>query len=365
MIFDDIRAGSVVKSHHKSCTVSADGRGQAPSLAVIRKAPLLAIRVPSPGLVIGLGHVGRCAALTAQVRRVFSAGSENTPLKGTGEGRLPLGDRWSVGERKSLRVWGVLSTSSLDKPMRGGMFDLNGRTALVTGASGGIGGAIARALARQGARVAVSGTRVEALSSLATELGAAAEVLPADLSQPGAAEGLIKAAVGKLGSVDILVSNAGMTRDGLAMRLSEGDWADVLAVNLTAGFQLMRAAIRVMMKNRWGRIVAITSVVAATGNAGQVNYAAAKAGTTGLIKSLAQEIGGRGITANCVAPGFIETEMTKDIDETRRQAVLARVALARLGRPEDVAGCVAFLASEEAGYITGQTIHVNGGLAMV
>ncbi len=245
------------------------------------------------------------------------------------------------------------------------MFDLNGRTALVTGASGEIGGAIARALARQGARVAVSGTRVEALSSLAADLGAAAEVLPADLSQPGAAEGLIKAAVGKLGSVDILVSNAGMTRDGLAMRLSDGDWADVLAVNLTAGFQLMRACVRVMMKNCWGRIVAITSVVAATGNPGQVNYAAAKAGTTGLIKSLAQEIGGRGITANCVAPGFIETEMTKDIDETRRQAVLARVALARLGSPDDVAGCVAFLASEEAGYITGQTIHVNGGLAMV
>ena len=245
------------------------------------------------------------------------------------------------------------------------MFDLSGRTALLTGASGGIGQAIAHTLASQGARVGLSGTRVDALEALAAAIGDTACVLAADLSSPAGAEGLVEAATAKLGGIDILVHNAGLTRDGLAVRMSDEDWAQVIDVNLGAGFRLIRGALRGMMKKRWGRVIAVTSVVAATGNAGQANYVASKAGLTGMIKALAQEVAGRGITANCVAPGFIETPMTAALPEARRQQVLASVPVGRFGSPDDVAPCVLFLASGEAAYVTGQTIHVNGGMAMV
>ncbi|MCU0837704.1 MAG: 3-oxoacyl-[acyl-carrier-protein] reductase [Rhodospirillales bacterium] len=245
------------------------------------------------------------------------------------------------------------------------MFNLTGKRALVTGASGGIGGAIARSLAAAGALVAVSGTREAALSQLAAELGSGAHVLVANLAEPEAAEALVKAAAESLGGLDILVSNAGITRDQLAMRMSDEDWGAVLDINLTAGFRLMRAALRGMMRQRFGRLVAITSVVGATGNAGQANYAASKAGMAGVIKSLAQELASRNITANCVAPGFIDTEMTKDLSEARRQAVLGAIPAGRFGTPQDVAAAVVFFASEEAAYVTGQTLHVNGGLTMI
>lgn len=245
------------------------------------------------------------------------------------------------------------------------MFELSGRTALITGASGGIGHAIARAMAGQGARVGLSGTRVGVLDALAAEIGDAACVLPADLGSPDGADGLLEAAAAKLGGIDILVHNAGLTRDGLAVRMSDDDWARVIDVNLGAGFRLIRGALRGMMKKRWGRVIAVTSVVAATGNAGQANYVASKAGLTGMIKALAQEVAGRGITANCIAPGFIETDMTAALPEARRQAVLASVPAGRFGSPDDVAPCAVFLASSEAAYVTGQTIHVNGGMAMI
>lgn len=245
------------------------------------------------------------------------------------------------------------------------MFNLTGKRALVTGASGGIGGAIARSLAAAGALVAVSGTREAALSQLAAELGSGAHVLVANLAEPEAAEALVKAAAESLGGLDILVSNAGITRDQLAMRMSDEDWGAVLDINLTAGFRLMRAALRGMMRQRFGRLVAITSVVGATGNAGQANYAASKAGMAGVVKSLAQELASRNITANCVAPGFIDTEMTKDLSEARRQAVLGAIPAGRFGTPQDVAAAVVFFASEEAAYVTGQTLHVNGGLTMI
>jgi 3-oxoacyl-[acyl-carrier protein] reductase len=245
------------------------------------------------------------------------------------------------------------------------MFDLGGKNALVTGASGGIGRAIAHALAGQGARVGLSGTRVAALEALADEIGGQAAVLPADLAATDGPERLVEAAVAGLGGVDILVHNAGVTRDGLALRMSDEDWARVLDVNLSAGFRLMRAALRGMMRKRFGRLIAVTSVVAATGNAGQANYVASKAGLTGMVKALAQEVASRGITANCVAPGFIETDMTAGLPEARRQAILATVPTGRLGQPADIAPAVVFLASREADYITGQTIHVNGGMAML
>jgi 3-oxoacyl-[acyl-carrier protein] reductase len=245
------------------------------------------------------------------------------------------------------------------------MFDLGGRTALVTGASGGIGQAIARALAGQGARVGVSGTRTPVLQQLADELGSGAAVLPADLASEGGADALLAAAQAALGSIDILVHNAGVTRDGLAMRMSDDDWARVIEVNLTAGFRLVRGALRVMMKKRFGRIIAITSVVVVGGNAGQANYAASKSGLTGMIKAIGREVAGRGITANCVAPGFIETDMTAPLSQATRDAVLARVPVGRFGQPEDVAPAVVFLASNEAAYVTGQTMHVNGGMEMV
>jgi len=245
------------------------------------------------------------------------------------------------------------------------MFELKGRRALVTGASGGIGGAIAQVLHASGAAVALSGTREAALQALADGLGGRIEVVPCDLADAGALEGLIGTAQERLGGLDILVNNAGITRDNLALRLKDEDWDAVLRVDLSAAFKLSRAALRGMLRQRWGRIVNITSIVGVTGNPGQSNYAAAKAGLIGMSKSLAAEVANRAITVNCVAPGFIESPMTDALPEARRQAVLAAVPAGRFGEARDVAACVAFLASDEAAYITGQTLHVNGGMAMI
>ena len=245
------------------------------------------------------------------------------------------------------------------------MFDLTGKTALVTGASGGIGGAIARALHRQGATVAISGTKREALDGLAAELDGRTHVLPCNLADKADVEKLVPAAEAAMGRLDILVNNAGITRDGLFMRLKDEDWDEVIAVDLTAGFRLARAAVRGMMRRRDGRIIGITSVVGVTGNAGQGNYAAAKAGMIGMTKSLAQEVASRGVTVNCIAPGLIETAMTSGLGDKQREAILGRVPLGRLGSAADVAAAAVFLASPEGAYVTGQTIHVNGGMAMV
>jgi 3-oxoacyl-[acyl-carrier protein] reductase len=243
-------------------------------------------------------------------------------------------------------------------------FDLSGRTALVTGASGGIGGAIARQLHGQGARVVLSGRRREALEQLCGELGERALVETADLAEKAAAERLV-AAVEALGGLDILVNNAGLTRDGLALRLKDEDWQTVLDVDLSAGFRLIRSALRGMLRRRWGRIVNITSIVAATGNPGQANYAAAKAGLTGMSKALAAEVAARGITVNCVAPGFIQTAMTDVLGDEQRARLLQQIPQGRLGSGADVAAAVGYLASAEAAYVTGQTLHVNGGMAMI
>ncbi len=245
------------------------------------------------------------------------------------------------------------------------MFDLTGKSALVTGASGGIGGAIATALHENGATVALSGTRVEPLEELRDALGDRAHVTPADLETPEGAAQLAKDAVMALGQIDILVNNAGLTRDGLAMRMKEEDWDQVLAVNLTASFKLSQAMLRGMMKRRWGRIIAITSIVGVTGNGGQTNYAASKAGLIGMSKSLAQEVASRGITVNCIAPGFIETAMTGALNEKQRESLASAVPAGRFGAAEDIAAGAVYLASDEASYITGQTLHINGGMAMI
>ena len=245
------------------------------------------------------------------------------------------------------------------------MFDLGGKSALVTGASGGIGGAIAKALHARGANVGLSGTRVEPLEKLKAELGERAHVLPADLGDPAAIEALLKAADTALGGIDILINNAGLTRDNLALRMKDEDWQKVIDVNLTAGFRLARGAMRGMMKKRWGRIIGITSVVGVTGNPGQANYAAAKAGMIGMSKSLAQEVASRGITVNCVAPGFIETQMTGALNEEQKARILTAVPAGRLGQSDEIAAAVVYLASPEAAYVTGQTLHVNGGMAMI
>jgi 3-oxoacyl-[acyl-carrier protein] reductase len=245
------------------------------------------------------------------------------------------------------------------------MFDLTGKTALVTGASGGLGSAIVRALHQQGAAVALSGTRAEVLDQLAGELKDLVHVLPCDLADKAQVEALVPQSEERMGRLDILVANAGITRDNLLVQLSDEAWDEVIAVNLTASFRLARAAIKGMMRRRSGRIIGITSVVAVTGNPGQGNYTAAKAGMIGLIKSLAQEYAKRGVTANCIAPGFIATPMTDKLSEKQRDAILARVPAGRLGAAMDVAAATVFLASEEASYITGQTLHVNGGMAMI
>jgi 3-oxoacyl-[acyl-carrier protein] reductase len=245
------------------------------------------------------------------------------------------------------------------------MFDLTGKTALVTGASGGIGGAIAQALHAAGATVALSGSRTAPLEALAAALGSRAHVLTCDLADPAAVEALPKAAAAAMGSVDILVNNAGITRDNLFMRMSDEEWQSVIDVNLTSAFRLCRGVLRGMMKARWGRIVNISSVVGATGNPGQGNYAAAKAGMVGMSKSLAAEVASRNITVNCVAPGFITTAMTEKLSEDQKTRILASVPAGRMGEASEIAAAVLYLASPEAGYVTGAVLHVNGGMAMI
>jgi 3-oxoacyl-[acyl-carrier protein] reductase len=245
------------------------------------------------------------------------------------------------------------------------MFDLTGRTALVTGTTGGIGGGIARALHAQGATVALSGTRREVLDQLAAELGARTHVLSCNLSEKDEVEALVPRAEEAMGQLDILVANAGVTKDNLFVQLRDEDWEQVLTVNLTATFRLARAAVRGMMRRRHGRVIGISSVVGVTGNPGQSNYVAAKAGMIGLMKSIAQEYAKRGVTANCVAPGMIQTAMTDKLNEKQREGIMARIPSARLGTPTDIAGAVVYLASDEAAYVTGQTLHVNGGMAMI
>jgi 3-oxoacyl-[acyl-carrier protein] reductase len=245
------------------------------------------------------------------------------------------------------------------------MFRLDGKSALVTGASGGIGAAIARTLHAQGASVALSGTRRDALEALAAELGDRAHVCPADLRDPAAADALVAAAEAAAGPLAILVNNAGLTRDMLALRMKDEDWQTVIDVDLTAPFRLARAALKGMLRRRAGRIIGIGSVVGATGNGGQANYAAAKAGLVGMTKSLAQEVGSRGITVNMIAPGFIETPMTDVLNEAQRTKLTEAIPLGRLGKPGDVAAAVLYLASDEAAWVTGATLHVNGGMAML
>ena len=245
------------------------------------------------------------------------------------------------------------------------MFDLNDRTALVTGATGGIGAAIARAMHAKGAVVAISGRRGELLDGLAGQLGGRVHVFPCDVANREDAEGLVPAAEKAMGHVDILVNNAGVTRDQIFLRMKDEDWDEVLTVDLTAAFRLARAAVRGMMRRRFGRIIGITSVVGVTGNAGQANYAAAKAGMIAMTKSLAQEVASRGITVNAIAPGFIETAMTDALADKQKELILARVPAGRLGAPEDIAAAALYLASNEAAYVTGQTLHINGGMAMI
>ncbi|MEL6598575.1 MAG: 3-oxoacyl-[acyl-carrier-protein] reductase [Pseudomonadota bacterium] len=245
------------------------------------------------------------------------------------------------------------------------MFDLTGKNALVTGASGGIGGEIARALHGAGATVALSGTRVEPLEALQGELGDRAHVVPCNLSDMEAVAALPKDAAAAMGSVDILINNAGITRDNLFMRMSDEEWDTVLAVNLSAAMRLSRGVMRGMMKARWGRIINVTSVVGAVGNPGQANYAAAKAGLTGMTKAVAQEVASRGVTANCIAPGFITTAMTDKLSDAQREALLGTIPAGRMGDAAEIAGAAVYLASPEAAYVTGQTLHVNGGMVML
>ncbi|MFD0858959.1 3-oxoacyl-[acyl-carrier-protein] reductase [Roseovarius aquimarinus] len=245
------------------------------------------------------------------------------------------------------------------------MFDLTGKTALVTGASGGIGGEIARALHAAGATVGLSGTRTEPLEALAKELGTRAHVLPCDLSNKEAVEALPKQAIEAMGGLDILVNNAGITRDQIFMRMSDDEWQSVLDVNLTSTMRLCRAVMRPMMKARWGRIINISSIVGATGNPGQANYAASKAGVVGMTKSIAYEVASRGITANAIAPGFIATAMTDKLTDDQKAKINGQIPAARMGEPSEIAAAVLYLASTEAGYVTGSTLHVNGGMAML
>jgi 3-oxoacyl-[acyl-carrier protein] reductase len=245
------------------------------------------------------------------------------------------------------------------------MFDLTGMTALVTGASGGIGSAIARGMAGQGARLAVSGSNAGKLEAFRAELGGEHVALACDLGDGSAVDSLVPAAVEALGKLDILVNNAGVTRDNLAMRMKDDEWSDVIRINLEAAFRLARAALKPMMRARFGRIISITSVVGATGNPGQANYAASKAGLVGMSKALAQEVASRGITVNCIAPGFIRSAMTEILPEAQKDNLLGRIPAGKLGEGADIAAAAIYLASREAGYVTGQTLHVNGGMAMI
>jgi 3-oxoacyl-[acyl-carrier protein] reductase len=244
------------------------------------------------------------------------------------------------------------------------MFDLTGKTALVTGATGGIGAAVARALHAQGATVAISGTRAAVLETLAGELGSRVHVLPCDLADKDAVEKLVPDAEAKMEKLDILVANAGVTKDNLFVQLKDEDWDQVIAINLTATFRLTRAAVKTMMRRRFGRVIGISSVVGVTGNPGQGNYTASKAGMIGMMKTVGAEYAKRNVTANCIAPGFIATPMTDKLNEKQREGILARVPAGRLGTPADIASAAVYLASDEAGYVTGQTIHINGGMAM-
>ena len=245
------------------------------------------------------------------------------------------------------------------------MFSLTGKTALITGASGGIGAAIAKALHDAGATIAISGTRVEALEKVKAEIGERVHIVPCNLSMPQEVEKLIPAAETAMGTLDILVNNAGITKDSLAIRMKDEDWQSVIDINLTANFRLSRAATRIMMKKRWGRIINITSIVGVTGNPGQVNYVTSKAGLIGMTKSLAQELASRNVTVNCVAPGFIATPMTDVMNEKQKQMMLSRIPTGRMGAAAEIAAAVVYLASEEAAYVTGQTLHVNGGMVMI
>ncbi len=245
------------------------------------------------------------------------------------------------------------------------MFELSDKKALVTGASGGIGGVIASALHAQGATVALAGRNRAALNELAATLSERCHVIEGDLADAASADAIGSAADGAMGGIDILVNNAGLTRDNLAMRIKDEDWQSVINVNLTATFRLSRAVLRGMMKSRWGRIINITSIVGVTGNPGQANYAASKAGIIGMSKSMAQEVATRGITVNCIAPGFIETAMTESLDDDQTQRLMSAIPAGRFGNPQDVAACAVFLSSEEASYVTGHTLHVNGGMAMI
>jgi 3-oxoacyl-[acyl-carrier protein] reductase len=245
------------------------------------------------------------------------------------------------------------------------MFDLSGMTALVTGASGGIGSDIARALSAQGARVALSGTREEALLKVQAELGGESVILPTNLSDGAAVDALVPQAVEALGKLDILVNNAGVTRDNLAMRMKDEEWSDVIRVNLEAAFRLCRAAMKPMMRAKFGRIISVTSVVGTTGNPGQANYAASKAGLVGMSKAMAQEVASRGITVNCIAPGFITSPMTEALPDAQKEALLGKIPVGKLGTGSDIAAATVYLASREAAYVTGQTLHVNGGMAMI
>jgi len=245
------------------------------------------------------------------------------------------------------------------------MFDLTGKTALVTGATGGIGAAIAKALHKAGATIAISGTRQPALDALKAELGDRVHTIACNLGDPADVEKLVPAAEAAMGGLDILVNNAGVTKDGLAMRMKDEDWQSVIDINLTSNFRLSRAAMKGMMKKRQGRIINVTSIVGVTGNPGQANYVASKAGLIGLTKSLAQELATRNVTVNCVAPGFIATPMTDVLNEKQKEAILGRIPSGRMGGPDDIAAAVLYLASDEAGYVTGQTLHVNGGMAMI
>lgn len=245
------------------------------------------------------------------------------------------------------------------------MFDLSGMTALVTGASGGLGSAIAKALAGQGARVALSGTREEALNAVQAEIEGESLILPCNLSDAAAVDVLVPQAVEQLGKLDILVNNAGVTRDNLAMRMKDEEWSDVIRINLEAAFRLSRAALKPMLRARFGRIISITSVVGATGNPGQANYAASKAGLVGMSKAMAQEVASRGITVNCIAPGFIASPMTEVLPEAQKEALLGKIPIGKLGEGSDIGAAAVYLASREAAYMTGQTLHVNGGMAML
>lgn len=245
------------------------------------------------------------------------------------------------------------------------MFDLSNKVALVTGATGGIGADIARDLHKQGATIAITGRNTEKLDALKAELGERVESFPADLSTSDAASDLVKSVEEKLGQIDILVNNAGLTRDNLAMRMKDEDWQQVLDVNLTAPFKLAQACMRGMMKRRFGRIINISSIVGTTGNPGQVNYCASKAGMTGWTKAMAQEVASRGITVNCVAPGFIATAMTDALDDGQKERINAQIPAARMGSSEEIAAGIIYLASDEASYVTGQTLHINGGMAMI